>query len=319
MSPRSRRTARWAACLSLALAAWAANPANAALGFDTLDAPTGFAFLEVPGGARASSLGGAFTTLAEGVDAAFWNPSGLAFVHGLQVTGSHYEFFENLRHDHFALAGKVGGGGLAASLRALYSEPIDERDDFGNLVGTFGAHDLEFAMGYGVEIVSGVRAGLTTAWVRERIGNLATSSFSVGGGATWDPERWPGLRLGLSAHNLGPDAHYRFDGIEGAAVPLPYAVQGGASYRWDVGSNLGVRAALESRMTRGRSAIAMAGAELSQTLGASVRVGMRANDDASTFSLGAGYGFPTLHIDYAYVPYRLDLGDTHRLSFAAQF
>jgi hypothetical protein len=306
--------------LTLVLAAaWTARPAHAVLGFDTLDSPTGFAFLEVPGGSRASALGGAFTTLAEGVDAAFWNPAGLSFVTGMQVSGTHYEFFENLRHDHFALAGRLGGGGLSASMRALYSEPIEERDDFGNLVGTFGAHDLEFALGYGAEVGGGVRAGLSAAWVRERIGNLATSSYSLGGGATWDPAQWPGLRLGLSAHNLGPDAHYRFDGIEGAAVPLPYALQGGASYRWDVGSTLGVRAALETRMTRGRSAIGMLGAELSQTMGAAVRMGMRANDDASSFSLGAGYGFQALRIDYAFVPYRLDLGDTHRLSFAAQF
>jgi hypothetical protein len=291
----------------------------AALGFETLDAPSGFAFLEVPAGARASALGGAFSTLGDGVEAAFWNPAGLAAVHGLQVAGSHYEFFENLRHDHFAVAGHLAGGGVAASLRALYSEPIEERDEFGNLIGTFGAHDLEFGLAYGTDLGGGLRAGLTTAIVRERIANLATNSVTFGGGATWEPEAWPGLRLGASAHNLGPDAHYRFDGIEGAAVPLPYAVQAGACYRWDVGARLGVRGALEMRMSRGRNAVAMLGAEIAQPLGAAVRLGLRANDDASTFSLGAGYGFPSLHVDYAFVPYRLELGDTHRLSFSAQF
>jgi hypothetical protein len=86
-----------------------------------------------------------------------------------------------------------------------------------------------------------------------------------------------------------------------------------------VGARLGVRGALEMRMSRGRNAVAMLGAEIAQPLGAAVRLGLRANDDASTFSLGAGYGFPSLHVDYAFVPYRLELGDTHRLSFSAQF
>ena len=61
--------------------------------------PAGFAFLEVPAGARASALGGAFVAPGEGVEAAFWNPAGLAAVERIQITGSHYEYFQHLRHD----------------------------------------------------------------------------------------------------------------------------------------------------------------------------------------------------------------------------
>ena len=46
---------------------------------------------------------------------------------------------------------------------------------------------------------------------------------------------------------------------------------------------------------------------------------MRFNDDASSVSMGAGYALGALRFDYAFVPLRLDLGDTHRLSFSAQF
>ena len=100
--------------------------------------PPGFAFLEVPSGARAAALGGAFVSVAGGVEAAFWNPAGLGAVQGVQISGTHVEYVQKLRHDQFALAGRAFGGGLAASVRALYSEPIDERDELGNLVGSFG-------------------------------------------------------------------------------------------------------------------------------------------------------------------------------------
>ena len=53
--------------------------------------------------------------------------------------------------------------------------------------------------------------------------------------------------------------------------------------------------------------------------GASIRGGARMNDDASTMSLGAGYVLGALKLDYAFVPMSLDLGDTHRFSFSAQF
>jgi Uncharacterised protein family (UPF0164) len=282
-------------------------------------APTGFAFLEIPAGARASALGGAYDAMGEGVESAFWNPAGLAATHGLQVTGSHYELFENLRSDQFAIAGRMLGGGIAASMRALYSEPIEERDEFGNLIGTFGADDLEFALGYGRDCGGGLRAGGSTQVLHERIANVAATTYAFGLGATWEPPLPGGLRFGASIHNWGADAQFTIDGEPGASVPLPVAFQTGASAAIPVGSQLQLRGSLEIRITRGRDAIQMVGAELTQSAGVALRVGFRANDDASSFSVGAGYSLSALRIDYAFVPYRLDLGDTHRLSFAAQF
>jgi hypothetical protein len=48
-------------------------------------------------------------------------------------------------------------------------------------------------------------------------------------------------------------------------------------------------------------------------------VGLRFNDDVSSVSMGAGYALGAVRLDYAFVPLSLDLGDTHRISFSAQF
>ncbi|MBI5711088.1 MAG: PorV/PorQ family protein [Candidatus Eisenbacteria bacterium] len=298
-------------CCALAVAAPLPRPAAAS--------PAGFAFLEVPAGARASALGGAYASVAQGVDAAFWNPAALEAAKGVQVTGTHYEFFEKLRHDQFAVAGRMLGGGVGLSLRALYSEPIDERDENGTLVGTFGSHDLEFAFGYGRRVAPGVSLGGSTLLVRERIANSAAMTYAFGLGGIWEPAGVSGLRLSLSAHDLGPAATYTVDGAPGAPVPLPAAVQAGGSYGLGVGTGLTLRGALEGRFTRGRSGVAMLGGELSGLAGAALRAGLRFNDTASSFGAGAGYALQNLRLDYAFVPYRLDLGDTHRFSFSAQF
>jgi len=281
--------------------------------------PPGFAFLEVPAGARASALGGAYASLARGVEAAFWNPAGLDEVSGLQVAGSHYEFFEKLRHDQFAAAGRLWGGGVSASLRALYTEPIDERDELGNLIGTFGSNDLELAIGYGRGVAPGVALGGLAQIVRERIANSAATTYAFGFGGSWEPAPLPGVRLSLSAHNLGPAAAFTIDGAQGAPVPLPSAVQTGVSFGVAAAHGLQMRGALESRFTRGRGGVAMIGGELANAGGAAVRLGVRVNDDASTLSLGAGYALEAMRLDYAFVPMRLDVGDTHRFSFSAQF
>ena len=284
-----------------------------------LAAPAGFAFLEIPAGARAAALGGAFASVAQDVDAVFWNPAGLTGVKGVQISGTHAESFQKLRHDQFAVAGRWWGGGVAGSLRALYSDPIEERDDLGNLIGTFGGHDLEFALAYAHALVPGLALGGSAQVLRERIANAGATTYAFGAGGTWEPARLAGVRLAFSGHNLGPAAHYTDEGVSGQPVALPAAVQAGASYGFAASPGYGVRAALESRFTRGRGGIAMLGAELTTPVGAALRAGVRINDQVSNLSFGIGDQLPGLRVDYAFVPSRLGLEDTHRLSFSAQF
>lgn len=301
------RRAPWWSCLVLLLVTTRAEAA-----------PPGFAFLEVPAGARASAMGGAYASVANGAEAAFWNPAALAGIEGTQVTGTHYEFIENLRHDQFALGGHLFGGGIVASVRAMYSEPIEERDALGNLIGTFGAHDLEFLLGYGRKLAGGTSIGFTGQAVRERLANLAATTYALNGGAAWEPQRVAGTRLSVSAHNLGPSADYTIDGQKGRAVNLPAALHAGVSYRHPVAGLAGL-AALETRATRGRQAVVAAGGELASSVGASLRLGFRAGDDINNFSAGAGYAYKMYRMDYAFVPSKLGLADTHRFSFSAQF
>lgn len=281
--------------------------------------PPGFAFLEVPTGARAAALGGAYTSLATGADAAFWNPAALTHAHGMEVTGAHAELFEKLRQDAFAVDGGWMGGGIAASIRALYTDPIPERDDVGNLIGSYGAHDLELALGYGHAVGADLSVGGTVAVVRERIANLAATTYSLGGAMNWQPELLHGARVAVAAQNLGPSAHYQIDGVAGQSVSLPMALQAGVSYGVPVGGRMHVAGALEARATRGRSVLGLAGAELTDPSGAALRLGFRANDASSGISFGAGYAISRVSLDYAFVPLKLDLGDTHRFAFTARF
>ena len=304
------------AILCAALLLPAARPATCA--------PPGFAFLEVPAGARAAALGGAFTTLARGVEASFWNVAALDQVRGIQIAGTHAEYVQTLRHEQFALAGRLFGGGLAASVRAMYSEPIEERDELGNLIGSFGAHDLEFGLAYGRSAAPGLSLGAGAQLVRERIADASAMTYSFGLGALWSPAGVKGLRLGLAAEHLGPAARFTIEGVEGEPVALPAALQAGGSWESAAGRGAVLRAALETRCTRGRGAIGMLGVELATpgredgSGAAALRGGLRVNDDASSFSLGVGYALRGLRLDYAFVPLRLDLGDTHRVSLTAQ-
>ena len=282
-------------------------------------APPGFAFLEVPATARGAALGGAYSALARGVDAAFYDPAGLADVQGTQVSATHIEWIEGLKHDQFALAGELFGGGMAASLRAMYSQPIDERDDLGNLGGSFGAHDLEFQLGYGWHAPGGTSWGITTQAVRERIANEAATTWSVGAGGVWQPKRFKDVRVSASASHLGPSARYTVDGAKGAPVGLPAALQSGLAWHRALTRSYALETSAEAHMTRGRQAVIAVGGELTSSIGAALRLGLRQGDDQSNFSAGLGYVVGGFGVDYAWVPSKLDLGDTHRFSIRASF
>jgi hypothetical protein len=60
-------------------------------------------------------------------------------------------------------------------------------------------------------------------------------------------------------------------------------------------------------------------AELAHPSGAAIRAGLAAGDTESSVSFGVGWAVQSLHLDYACVPFKSELGDTHRFSFAAQF
>ena len=282
-------------------------------------APAGFAFLEIPNGARASAMAGAYSSVATGAEAAFWNPAGLDAARGTEIVASHFELYQKFRHEQFAVAGRLFGWGVSTSLRAFYSEPLEERDDIGNLTGSFGGHDLEFAIAAGRGVGAGLTAGGSFAVVRERIANRATGTFAFGFGMAWEPQALAGMRVSLSAQNLGPATRYVIDGVEGAPVRLPAGVQGGVSWTRAVGRGYNLLGALEGRFTSGRPGVAMLGGEVASPVGAALRGGVRMNDENASFGVGAGYAVKAMRFDYAFVPSGLDIGDTHRFSFSTRF
>ena len=105
-------------------------------------------------------MGGAYASIATGAEAAFWNPAGIEATKGTEITASHYELYQKLRSEQFAVAGRMLGWGVSASVRALYSEPIEERDEIGNLTGSFGAQATELHNLFAGPSVWSIGAGL---------------------------------------------------------------------------------------------------------------------------------------------------------------
>jgi hypothetical protein len=281
--------------------------------------PPGFAFLEIPAGARASALGGAGVTMTEGAEGRLWNPASLDRVQGVQLSASHYELYEGLRNDDFVLAGRQLGGGLSASLRALYSEPISERDETGTLIGSFGASDLQFGVGYGAQMATNLAFGVSFDFVREKLAGYSAQTWAVALGADWRPGGPEGLRAGLALRNLGPSGAYTIEGVKGQPIGLPSTLQGGVSYPIALPREMRLRAALEGQFVSGHAGVGIVAAEFGIPQGVELRAGWRVNDEFADWGVGIGWRVGGLRLDYAFVPTQDGFDDTHRFGIDARF
>ena len=61
-------------------------------------------FLQIGQGARAASLGGAYTALGDGAMASYWNPAGLAGQEHPEVALGHFSWFQDITVEQAGLA-----------------------------------------------------------------------------------------------------------------------------------------------------------------------------------------------------------------------
>lgn len=136
---KARALAAAALALAVPAQAFTGNPGGSAA-----------QFLRVGAGSRALGMGEAFGPVAEGPDAVYWNPGGLAQSRRLELAYSHLELLEHFHHDYAAFsfpAPWIGGtGGFAAT--SFYQDPLDRVTNANRLVGTFSGHSESFALAY---------------------------------------------------------------------------------------------------------------------------------------------------------------------------
>lgn len=280
---------------------------------------TGFAFLELPAGARVAALGGAGATLAGGPSALFWNPAGIAPAeawtdrsHGL-ASFDHHESIQSFRQEIVGGVLQKGGDGLGLALNAHYTDAIDQRDELGNLTGTFGASDFAVAFGLAKTAAPGLRLGGALQWTHEDLGGNGASAFALSAGGLYALPSVAGLTLGASLRNLGGSPSFKaVDGSDGASVSQPATFQLGASYgkaTW--------RAAADLVKLKGDSMEERLGLEFRPMPVLALRAGYMIGLDAADLTAGAGIAVGRFDIDYAFVPYHDDLGSSHRFGLEA--
>ncbi len=270
--------------------------------------PVGTAVIfDIGMGARALGMGGAFVGIADDANAIYYNPAGLTYVEGRNVTSLYSSLLG---------AGNYLGAGYAqrnigVGVVGLMST-VTERDEYGNPGDSFGYRESALMGGYAGKfgmISLGGSLKLYSQAARSNKGFGVTADI----GALVDLPSVEGFivedfKIGAVARNFIGAAKYE----SGHSDPFDPVFVMGASMKPI--EKLTVAADFDVTNATGH-----VGAEYLIMPELAVRAGgIFAGDGNMRLTAGAGFSYQNFRIDYAYQTHRV-LPDSHWLSLGMSF
>ncbi len=350
---KRRHPRAWAGCILTAAAVL--PPPLWPFPYNTGGSPA--QFLEIGAGARALGMGDAYAAVAEGPEAVYWNPAGLASISRPEFAYSRSEHMRGFHHDWGAYAHPVKAirGTLAVSLTHFSQDTLPVLTNAGAPAGNFNPHSEVIAVAYASQFKSGERrhekereyfadtwnvpgahrpldeayepwtgtvlAGVSVKAVRETYYLRNATAFAIDGGALFRPLVLKDLSLAFAFRNIGEGMRFIKEDHR-----LPVELEFGAAYQWRWrGSKL--LAATAVTLPYYGLAHAQFGAEFSRTIAkkswGALRVGLKTRtlDDLEPLSgltAGAGLRAGAVALDFAAQP-AAGLGETYRMSLSYRF
>ena len=276
----------------------------------------GLVFLKIGMGARSNGMGDASSSISGDVSSLYWNPAGLAGIEGTDVSLAHNEYFESIRYEFAGFAYGKGKHAYGVALGGLFMDGLELHGESpGEPIGVFHPHDLFLSFSYARQIGEEVSLGVSFKGLHERIYIHSLDTWALDFGLQVQPREVKGLRLSGVLQNLGPGTRLIEENMR-----IPRTVRFGGSFLlpWSImdGKLLFAVDGVNAILTDFRY---NSGVEFDHSSGMQLRFGYKFNYDSETFSAGAGFKVDKARIDYAFVPFRYDLGNTHRISLGFNF
>ncbi len=214
---------------------------------------TAVPFLLISPSSRNSAMGEAGVAIANDVSAVFWNPAGLGFQKGMELSLNHSNWLPQFQQSDlffeyasYKMDVPSTGGTLGAALTYLNLGEFERRDEGNNSLGTFKSYEIAFTAAYGTRLDEDFSLGIGLRLIHSSLSQVGTAREQGSGTATAvagdlgvlyrpskltipfsDTDIGGRLSLGASITNIGPSISY-ID--ESQSDPLPTALRLGFAY-----------------------------------------------------------------------------------------
>lgn len=277
---------------------------------------TGADFLSAQVPARPAGMGGAFVASSDDANAFQWNPAALGAIDGPRLSATHFSSIVDTNFDAVAFAQplRVWGAdsGLGLSLQYDSTSNFNGVDANGNSTGNVPNYDLLMDLAGGLALSPTLRLGVSGKIFNSRLDQYSARGGAVDIGGQADLQRR--VTLALSLQNLG--VQQAFDQV---ADPLPTLLRLGGKVLVVDSPQVSVQGAFELDKPWGGngSNVLALGAEYLYQKVLVLRAGWRLGDSQGPLTLGLGFQWRGLSLDYAYSSLG-DLGMANRFSLSAE-
>lgn len=301
--------------LLIAGIALAAGPA-AAVEVDSRAGTSGFSFLKVGIGARAVSMGSAFTGLADDASALYYNPAGVAgLLNGRYILG-YLNYFDDMQSGFAGLTRPVSEiTALGFHLNYLNYGEFLETDKSGKILDNFSGGNVVFGLTLASKMSYHLMLGATGKFILEKVHDYSATGLAFDFGLKYAANR-DRYSFGLAVQNLGT----QLSSLGNEKDRLPITFRTGGSVR-----PLGVPFVISGDLvffTDNDPHLAIGGEYYNfepifiragwNTFGKNFRAAY-SDDKWAGLALGVGFLVKTMEISYAFAP-GADLGDSHRIT-----
>ncbi len=169
-------------------------------------ATTSATFLEIPVGAAAVGMGGAFVSVANDASALYWNVGGISTIGKYDLQIANMEWIGDTRFNFVGLViplgefGTLGFSFTALSMDDMVVRTVEKPEGTGEL---FSAGDISFGLSYARNLTDRFSLGFTFKYIQETIWHMTAQGFAIDAGTLFRTDILGGMVIGASISNFG--------------------------------------------------------------------------------------------------------------------
>lgn len=172
-------------------------------------------FLTIPVGSRGIALGGAYSSLCEGISAIWWNPAGLGFLQNREVMVTVVDYTLDLTYSYGAVGMPLADGRLAVGGFFGYLDVPDMKiTTINSPLGTgrtFNAYDFQMGGSLAYNFSDRFVGGLSLKYIHEDVfNNIGGNAFAIDAGGIYHTEFMDReINFAFAVQNLGTNITMR--------------------------------------------------------------------------------------------------------------